>query len=631
MAASSMRLLSCLLRLAALQASLLTLRVAASSAGVCDSSTNQCQQAVGVSMLQTSRSNVQALGGLEPPPMAEGEMDLLLKHRQEDFPKKVTGRGAAAKLAAKKSDDRGSVCLVADDGCMNYELETGLPQAEAFRGVQIVVTRYTEDITWLDSLPDFDTIVYNKGGLTALLPSPRPNLQLLNVENLGREDETMIRHILDNYHNASDITVFLQGWPYNHCGELGATLRRIVSLAQASGKATELLMPISHTFWEYGPKEGLNGLASQLIDIHGLDHQTLIENHIKDGQEFMLFDKMCTHILQESCPESLWVAEGAQWIVGRDKLRSSPVSLYERALSIEEGFQDEYRGLVMEALWPVLWGHPSWNPQSDTYIGISPVEPNSEYVLGLARASKTSPYCQSPLYDVFENKRLGSCEHNVGFCALKWYAERVEPSSFFMNMLRTSFQVDDDQPHSPDWSITTLLEAALPGRRSLIQVVQGEAVVALADREDGESSSWTLQASGKEMGMFLKPAGNSALYLGCAAGDVANDAHTTGVQLYSKPVNWRIRLWPSGRVSFQAASGSFLCLARGRYRELANSPMPANTNTSQIALVCSTTEFCQPGKGEHFQFNQFFVKPLEAGGDAGSIDLHSMHGRGDLD
>eukprot|EP00971_Amphidinium_carterae_P264086 5239130-Amphidinium_carterae.1 len=35
--------------------------------------------------------------------------------------------------------------------------------------------------------------------------------------------------------------------------------------------------------------------------------------------------------------------------------------------------------------------------------------------------------------------------------------------------------------------------------------------------------------------------GNSALYLGCAAGDVANDAHTTGVQLYSKPVNWRSR------------------------------------------------------------------------------------------
>mmetsp|Transcript_25723 Transcript_25723/g.47002 ORF Transcript_25723/g.47002 Transcript_25723/m.47002 type:complete len:634 (+) Transcript_25723:120-2021(+) len=629
MAVSSLRLLC--FRMAALQVSFLMLcfKVGA-SADVCNMGADNCQQALGVSMLQTARSSLQATAGLEPPPLPQKDLDLLLKDRQQNLPGKVASKAEAAghHLEARQASGGGNVCVVADDGCMNYQLETQLPLETPFEGVQIVITRYTEDVTWLDSLSDFDTVVYNKGGLKTLLPSPRPNLRVMDIENLGREDETMLRHIVDNYDNASDITIFLQGWPYNHCGELGPTLRRIILRAQASGKAADTLMPVSHTFWEYGPKEGLNGLASQLIDIHGLDRRTMSENHIQPGQEFMLFDAMCTHILQESCPESLWVAEGAQWIVGRNMLQASPKALYERALSMEEGFQDEYRGLVMEALWPVVWGHPHWNPKEDTFIGIAPVDPRSEYVLGLARTEQTSHHCQSPLYEVFENKRLGSCEHNVGFCELKWYAEQTRPSSFYINMLRDSI-VGADQPHSKDWSLTALLEAALPGRRSLIQVVQGEAVVALAD---GESSSWSMIPSGKEHGMYLKPTGTSELYLGCDAADnkeVAEGESVSGVKLSSEPRNWRIRLWPSGRVSFQAASGSYLCLSRGRYRET-DSPMPATKNASQIVLICSTTEFCQPGKGEHYSFNQFFVKPLEVG-FAGNVDLHNMHGWGELE
>eukprot|EP00971_Amphidinium_carterae_P008398 165682-Amphidinium_carterae.1 len=163
-------------------------------------------QAVGVSMLQTAR--LPATDAL-------------------DFPRDVVEENLL-KLARtdRSSLSERTTCLVSEDGCLDYHLESELPCEEVFEGVEIVVTRYKEDITWLDFLADFDTVVYNKGGLDTLLPAARPNLRIVPMENTGREDETMLRHIIASYHNASNITVFLQGWPYNHCSELGNTLRR---------------------------------------------------------------------------------------------------------------------------------------------------------------------------------------------------------------------------------------------------------------------------------------------------------------------------------------------------------------------------------------------------------------------
>ena len=75
---------------------------------------------------------------------------------------------------------------------------------------KIVVARYNENIEWLNSLMN-NCVIYNKGN----------NLGLSNeimLENVGREAETYLHYIIDNYHNLHDVVIFTQGNISDHRG-----------------------------------------------------------------------------------------------------------------------------------------------------------------------------------------------------------------------------------------------------------------------------------------------------------------------------------------------------------------------------------------------------------------------------
>ena len=76
--------------------------------------------------------------------------------------------------------------------------------------LQVVITRFNEDVSHLAWLSDFHHIIYNRGDEL----SPSTSTQNLNIitqyENVGRESFVYINHILHNYHRLADITVFSQ-------------------------------------------------------------------------------------------------------------------------------------------------------------------------------------------------------------------------------------------------------------------------------------------------------------------------------------------------------------------------------------------------------------------------------------
>lgn len=75
--------------------------------------------------------------------------------------------------------------------------------------VTIVVAKYNEDIKWTNMLKgDFKLIVYDKG---QSLDSGHEFLP-----NIGREAHTYLHHIVSNWDNLSEHTIFLQGWPFDH-------------------------------------------------------------------------------------------------------------------------------------------------------------------------------------------------------------------------------------------------------------------------------------------------------------------------------------------------------------------------------------------------------------------------------
>ena len=69
---------------------------------------------------------------------------------------------------------------------------------------ELVIARYKEDISWSNNYKQFRTI-YNKG------PDNLHGIEYINRPNIGYEGETFLYHIIKNYYNLANITMFFQG------------------------------------------------------------------------------------------------------------------------------------------------------------------------------------------------------------------------------------------------------------------------------------------------------------------------------------------------------------------------------------------------------------------------------------
>lgn len=81
--------------------------------------------------------------------------------------------------------------------------------------MKIVVSRYNEDIKWTYQFPN--VIIYNKG-------PPLSDLNVIPLENVGREGHTYYQYIVDHYDDLDNFTVFLQGNPFDHSPNIIQTL-----------------------------------------------------------------------------------------------------------------------------------------------------------------------------------------------------------------------------------------------------------------------------------------------------------------------------------------------------------------------------------------------------------------------
>jgi hypothetical protein len=77
--------------------------------------------------------------------------------------------------------------------------------------ITIVIARYNEDLKWLlnNKFTKYNIIVYNKGSNNNYVHLS--NMTSINIKNVGRCDHTYLYHIIRNYYNLSEITVFLPG------------------------------------------------------------------------------------------------------------------------------------------------------------------------------------------------------------------------------------------------------------------------------------------------------------------------------------------------------------------------------------------------------------------------------------
>jgi hypothetical protein len=73
----------------------------------------------------------------------------------------------------------------------------------------IVISRYKEDLSWTSRLdPNVKKFIYNKGEI---------NNDFISLPNIGRESHTFLYHIVNHYQDLTDIIIFTQGNPLDHC------------------------------------------------------------------------------------------------------------------------------------------------------------------------------------------------------------------------------------------------------------------------------------------------------------------------------------------------------------------------------------------------------------------------------
>lgn len=205
-----------------------------------------------------------------------------------------------------------------------------------------VVAKFKEDISWTKNL-DCKVIIVNK--------DPDDNRFDVNYKNVGRETETFIRWIIENYDNLNreDKIIFLQGDPFGHVPY--DVFSEFVPQHNMNYKTSHLPHPIRGR-WSYcfQKKVIINYPDGTFIDLKIEPDPLLPWNQtlfVAEYLELPKFDYVISHT-------------GGQWIVPVNYILNKSKSWWTKALSLHYDFDEPQKtanGYCIERLWEIIWYH----------------------------------------------------------------------------------------------------------------------------------------------------------------------------------------------------------------------------------------------------------------------------------
>jgi hypothetical protein len=191
--------------------------------------------------------------------------------------------------------------------------------------VNIVVAKYNENVEWTKKL-NHKLTIYNKGN--------EPIEGSIKLKNVGREGETFLYHIVNNYDNLDDVTVFLQGNPFEH-------LQTLV------GWRAKLTDDEINTV--------INKMNSEIND--NCDFTTFYQVLYNDPNmtNGVNTKSACSEYYGESY-NNFTVSPGAQYIVPKKNILSRPLSFWKK---LHSAMYDNERlnGYCQEQLWYLAYNH----------------------------------------------------------------------------------------------------------------------------------------------------------------------------------------------------------------------------------------------------------------------------------
>jgi hypothetical protein len=269
----------------------------------------------------------------------------------------------------------------------------------------VVISRYKENLSWLDRLTSGRPIIYNKSDEPT---GYEEKFAVSTVKNVGREAETYVRYVVERYETLPEYVAFVQGEPFEHCHHLVEILN--------SFKGTSRAIPLSSNWKREVPMGGYNweGFAdavAKMSAIVGLPY-----------------------------PAVHAYGTGAQYLVPREVIRARPYSFYKELLSHLDYSPRPHEAWVMERLWPTVFGIP--RPTDHLHLDIVLVGDN----LGddsRARDLRERAIAQISLVRpdircfVRERSSLDAVILNAQDFVIFLPTEQILPQNFFLELIET--------------------------------------------------------------------------------------------------------------------------------------------------------------------------------------------------
>ena len=199
--------------------------------------------------------------------------------------------------------------------------------------MDVVVARYNEDTKWTSMLKgDFNLIVYDKGqghltpGQEQVIGQPLPNV--------GREAHTYLHHIVTNWDNLAEYTIFLQGWPFDHFVKLNDIQKFIDGDVPEEG-----ISQIGTVRYIYCDVTGFPDYPNKPI-----------------GEYFK-------KILKKDPPDTIFFTiHGAQYIVHKSMIHNKSLDFWKDLLEMSETIEDF--PWIIERLWLYIFAFDEFKKET---------------------------------------------------------------------------------------------------------------------------------------------------------------------------------------------------------------------------------------------------------------------------
>lgn len=177
--------------------------------------------------------------------------------------------------------------------------------------LRVLVARYNEDVDWCLEFPH---IIYNKGEtMEGTIPLP----------NIGREAHTFLYHIVNNYDDLDDYTIFCQGNPFDHYKDMMNTIKEFLKFTNIND-----FIPLSDTI--------------------------LLTSSLKcPYHESLPMKEYYNRFFGENESETLfYFIVGAQFLASKKAIQLIPLSVWKYLLDRIELAEGPW---VMERYWQILF------------------------------------------------------------------------------------------------------------------------------------------------------------------------------------------------------------------------------------------------------------------------------------